>query len=358
MKDQKSSSEFSDSTHSHIAEDRSEFSLFVLASIILKRTKFIAYTMGIVIVFSIIVLFLLPNVYTSTASILPSSSPDKLGDLKSLAGIGSRRMDLENTSALFPPILKSLHIASALLSEEYSFHVDGTVMTLTLQEYFGVDDFDLLLLQLSNISLFSTDKKTDVIRLSVETKYPAFSQALIAKYLFELENYNLHKRRSSAKESEGYLAKQLGVIKEELAAAENERERFQSENSNWHISSNSKIIKTLSRLEREVEIKSSIYLFLTEEHERAKFDAQKDIPIIQILDSPSLPTRKSGPHRTLILLLVTVISAFMVVFMVIVYESVKKHAGEQEKELLDEIKNDLQVAFPTISRFALRKKIH
>ena len=95
---------------------------------------------------------------------------------------------------------------------------------------------------------------------------------------------------------------------------------------------------------------------MTKEFERAKFDAQKDVPIIQILDSPSLPTQISSPHRALILFLVIVISLFLVVFMVIIYEGFKKHSRGQEKEVLNEIKNDLQNTFPTISKYIFRIK--
>lgn len=337
-------------------EDNSEFSLFDFASIIVNHIKFIVYTIGVLMLLTIVTLFLLPNKYTSTASILPSGSPDSFSELKSLAGIGTSSNLNENPSALFPPILKSLHIANAILSEKYSFHVGGNIKTLTLVEYFDEYDNDKLVYELAEISSFRTDKKTAVIHLAVETKYPAFSQALVAKYLFELENYNLYKRRSKAKENEVYLAKQLGAIKEKLSAAENERERFQTENSNWYASSNAIIVKTLSRLNREVEIKSSIYLFLTKEYEKTKFEAQKNVPIIQILDSPSLPTEKSSPHRTLILLLVFVISLFLTGFMVIIYESVKKHSRKQEKEVLDQIKSDLRNTFPTISKYVFRTK--
>ena len=351
-----SSSKFSDASKNNQIEEDSEYNLFVLASIIIKQANFIIYSICIVIVFTIVLLLLLPNKYTSTASILPSGSPDQLSDFKSLAGLGTISNLNENPSALFPAILKSLHIAKALLSEKYSFHVDGLIKTLTLQEYFDEYDFDELVLKLADISSFVTDKKTNVIHLAVETKYSALSQALVAKYLFELENYNLYKRRSKANENEVYLAKQLGVIKEELSVAEDELERFQAANSNWRISSNSEIIRALSRLDRSVQIKSSVFLFLTQEFERAKFDAQKDVPIIQILDSPSLPTQLSSPRRTMILLLTIIISSFLIIFMVIIYELFRKHSRESEKELIDEIKNDLQKTFPTISKYIFKKE--
>ena len=42
--------------------------------------------------------------------------------------------------------------------------------------------------------------------------------------------------------------------------------------------------------------------------------------------------------------------------MVIIYESLRKYSREQEKELLDEIKSDLQRNFPTISKYILKKE--
>jgi len=351
-----SSSYRSDISKDKQRECKPEINILELTTILVKYVKFIIYAIGIVIALAIIWLLLLPNKYTSTASILPGASTDKINDLKSLVGIGISSIDYDNPTALFPSILESRHVANNVLSGKYSFKLNGRLITLTLQEYFGESDFDKLILQLADISSFNTDKNTNVIQLAVETTYPALSQAIVAKYIIELENYNLYKRSSKAKEKEVYLAKQLSVFKEELSAAEDERERFQAENSNWRISSNSKIIKTLSRLEREVEIKSNIYLFLTQEYERAKFETQKDVPIIQILDNPSLPTQKSGPHRTMILLLILVISLFLVVLMIVMYEALNKQLKEQEKDQIDEIKNNLQKAFPIINKYILRKK--
>ncbi len=345
-----SSSNLSETNRNQQENSDSEFNFFSIASILIKKSNFIIYTIFIVAAITLAVLIMIPNKYSSTASILPTGAPDKFSDLKSLAGLGSMSSLNENPSALFPPILRSLHIAKALLSNEYAFHVDGNIKKITLQEYFEEDDFDKLVEELAKISSFSVDKKTEVIYLSVETEYPAMSQALVAKYLFELENYNLHKRRSKAKENELYLSKQLKVIKAELSIAEDNREKYQTDNSNWASSSNSEIIKTLSRLEREVEIKSSIYLFLTQEHESVKFDAQKDVPIIQILDSPSLPTQKSSPKRGLFLVLIVVIASFLLIFMIIVIESLKKHSIEQDNDLYIEFKDEVQKTFPTFSK--------
>ena len=114
-----SSSNFSDASKNNRIEEDSEYNLFLLTSIIIKKVNFIIYSIGIVIVLTIVLLLVLPSKYTSTASILPSGSPDQLSDLKSLAGIGTNSNLNENPSALFPAILKSLHIAKAILSEEY-----------------------------------------------------------------------------------------------------------------------------------------------------------------------------------------------------------------------------------------------
>ena len=59
----------------------------------------------------------------------------------------------------------------------------------------------------------------------------------------------------------------------------------------------------LGRHKRNIEINSQTYLLLREQYEMARLTAQKDVPIVRILDMPSLPTLKSSPRRTIIIIL-------------------------------------------------------
>jgi uncharacterized protein involved in exopolysaccharide biosynthesis len=57
----------------------------------------------------------------------------------------------------------------------------------------------------------------------------------------------------------------------------------------------------LSRLQREVDIKSSLYLIMAQQNETAKVEAAKDIPVVQVLDPGAVPIDKSSPKRSIIL---------------------------------------------------------
>lgn len=332
-----------------------EINLFELGTFLLQRKKFIVYTVGIVMLLTTVILLLIPNKYRSTATILPSGTKDKLASLKSLAGFGNFSAN-ESSSELFPVIIRSQLTGKTVLNETYTFQHKDKLKTLTLPDYFDENDPDKLKEKLAKIISTSMDKKTGVIRLSVETKYSGFSQAVLRKYLSELEDFNLNKRRSRAGENERYLAQRMKLKEEELEQAEKNLEQFQSANRNWIGSSNPQIIKELAGLKRNLEITTKAFLFLAQEYELAKFEAQKDVPIVQLLDSPSLPTQKSSPHRLLILILTLVITFLGAVFSVVIYESFKRKSTGANKEEYQVFRESLSKTFPRMNRLISSRK--
>ena len=61
-------------------------------------------------------------------------------------------------------------------------------------------------------------------------------------------------------------------------------------------------------LYRESKIQETVYELLTQQYEIAKVEEAKETPTVKVLDPPDLPERKSSPHRTLIVLLGTILS--------------------------------------------------
>jgi capsule polysaccharide export protein KpsE/RkpR len=66
-----------------------------------------------------------------------------------------------------------------------------------------------------------------------------------------------------------------------------------------------------TNLYRNVRIHETVFDLLSEEYETARIEEAKSIPTIGVVDFPSIPERKSGPHRTLIVLASTLISVVM-----------------------------------------------
>ncbi|HEV2484005.1 MAG TPA: GNVR domain-containing protein [Terracidiphilus sp.] len=62
---------------------------------------------------------------------------------------------------------------------------------------------------------------------------------------------------------------------------------------------------------RQVTMNESIYETLTKQYEIAKVEEAKEIPLIKVLDPPSVPEKKSGPHRSYILIFGFLLSTFV-----------------------------------------------
>lgn len=339
---------------------RAEISLIELAHLALRKRYLLAIATLSVMTLVAVGLFLIPNKFQSTASILPSGQTDKLGALKELAGLGNlAAMSEENSSQLFPSILRSNQVKDPLLKKDFVFEDGGETKRMTLPEYFDDDDPDRLRKALDKLTDINMDKKTGVIRLGVETEYPAFSQAILKEMLAELENFNLHKRRSQAKNRENYLAREMAVRETELKEAERKLEEFQAVNRDWDVSSDPELLRILMQMKRDIEIKSKTYIFLREQYEIAKLEVQKDLPVVVLLDEPTLPTQKSGPHRLVMILLAGVMT-FVISFLgLFLADSLRKNRDEEQREAINNFRDDFLQAFPVVNRVinGLTKKI-
>lgn len=354
----RNSSEGTDTAASKSAASERNFDnwikLYDLLRLLIQKRLFVTtFTLGVAVV-ALTVTLLIPNKYDSYASILPSGQSDKLADLKSLTGIGTSKTD-ENSSELFPSIIRSHLLKVSLIERPFTFEDKAKSRTLTLSEYFAENNRDNLLRKLDGIISVKSNKKTGVISVKVRTEYPALSQKILSRLLSELENFNLHKRRSRGKENATYLARQMSQKKDELRNAEERLENFRKLNRNWASSNNPDILLNLGRFEREVEVKTGTYLFLSRELEAAKFDAQKDVPIVRILDKPTFPTTKASPQRTTTVAVATVMAFLIALTIVGGTETLRRLKNGPEKTAYASYRDDLAQAFPRMNRLLTRE---
>lgn len=327
-----------------------ELNLIEFLRSLVRRKKMITVIVVSVMILAAGLVLLTPNIYRSDASILPSGSVDRIAELKSFAGLGGKITGDENSSELFPVILKSRVIMDAVLSKNYSYTEKETEKTVTLAEYFGTDNRDELYTCLDRTVSIDYDKKNGVIRLSVATEFPALSQAILNAFIEELENFNLYKRRSRAKENVGYLDRQLAENEASLEEARNNLEAFQKQNQNWAGSTNPEIIRAISQLQLAVELNTQSYLYLNQEHELARREVQNDLPIIRILDNPSLPSKKAGPHRKLTVMIAGVLAFLTAVGLIVITDAFKKRFQGPDRELYLGLRDDVIGDLPVINR--------
>jgi capsule polysaccharide export protein KpsE/RkpR len=70
-----------------------------------------------------------------------------------------------------------------------------------------------------------------------------------------------------------------------------------------------------ANLYREVQVQETVYNLLTQQYEIARIQEAKDVPVVNIIDAPGIPEKKSFPPRTILTLALTtgtlIIAAFV-----------------------------------------------
>lgn len=311
------------------------------------QSRYVFYvTVGLTTFITSVVMLMTPNVYQSSATILPSGQTDNVSALKDLVGLSGSMQTDENSSALYPLILQSNLVCDAVIQKSYTFSNGESVEALTLADYLQQTDPTRLRNALRDMTNLKAGKRTGEIIISVETQFPELSQAVCNEYLAQLEDYNLTKRKSSAKNTQIYLAKQITSKEEELRVAELKLEAFRKLNSDWSGSTNPEILTELSTLQRNVEVNSGALLYLQQQFEMAKFNAQKDIPIVRVLDKPSLPTLKSGPQRTVTVLSFALLATLLTAGLLLVYNRISVNTSLSDTAHARGLAQDFVRSFP------------
>lgn len=81
----------------------------------------------------------------------------------------------------------------------------------------------------------------------------------------------------------------------------------------------------------EVEINKTLMEFIIPLYEQSKFEEQKSIPFIQIIDKGEVPTKKSYPPRTLITSIIAMIVLILALAFIIMREKIKNSSNNKIK---------------------------
>ena len=72
-------------------------------------------------------------------------------------------------------------------------------------------------------------------------------------------------------------------------------------------------------LYRRVKVQETVYELLTQQYELARIEEAKDIPVVSVIDAPSVPEKKSFPPRLLLTLILTLIVTTMAALLILVH---------------------------------------
>jgi hypothetical protein len=133
----------------------------------------------------------------------------------------------------------------------------------------------------------ATDERTiGAVRLSVNTPWPSVSLTLAERVLLAVDEFNTQRRRSQAAAERVFVERQTAEAEEGLRDVENRLRVFREQNRTINGPRNE---LEHQRLQREVNLRQSLYTSLLQNREEARIREVRDTPVITVLEEPRLP---------------------------------------------------------------------
>ncbi|MCF7859077.1 MAG: hypothetical protein K9N07_07125 [Candidatus Cloacimonetes bacterium] len=198
--------------------------------ILAKHKKFIIWTTLIVSIIAVIYSLVVPQLWTSTAVILPlQNDSSKLSiSSSSLMSLGSSFL-----GDIFEA--KGTELLAILNSRTFSRDI---VIKFNLIDYLKLDDRDSLMvmdkaiehLRLNMLGL-SLDDESGMISITIKSKDKYLSADIANYYCYKINDYNLNTRMSSGKRKRIFIETRLNEIKSDIDSLADKMKEFQEENN-------------------------------------------------------------------------------------------------------------------------------
>ncbi|SNB45567.1 Wzz/FepE/Etk N-terminal domain-containing protein [Geobacter sp. DSM 9736] len=365
--------------------EEEEINLLDLLKVVVKRKMLILKACAVAIAVSVVYSLTLPNIYSASAKVLPPQKDSGgglsalLGQMGGLASLAGGMGGLTGSGELFLGILKSRSVADAvvkrldLITMFEAETADDARRTLAgaVQSKIGKDGIitvtaehtdPKVAAQLANAMVEELGKRSVQLNLTKAGTERVFLEKridLVKQDLKQAEDAlrSFAERNKTIKVESQASATISGVakLKAEIAAFEVQLAALRSYQT--EESPEVKLLKTsvaklkgqlsteegsgsggsipgvgriptlgldYARLFREVKIQEAIFEQLTKQYEAAKLMEAKDASSLQVLDEAVVPTIKSKPKRSIIVILTTVTAFVLAVFLAFLLEYFEK----------------------------------
>ncbi len=222
-----------------------EINLFELLLVVVQHKKLILYSSIITFLIACGATLLMPNVYSSTARLLPSQNDSaginsmlgNMGGLASLVGISSG----SSKGALYVGMLKSRTVNDAIIQR------------FDLLTHYECKTRSCAYSTLAQKSKFSLGKDDGILSISFEDKDPVFAADITNAYVEELQKLNIKINLKTAGQERLFLEDRLQVVRGDLVNAEEALKAFQEKNKAIRIDDQaSAIIGAIASLKGEL----------------------------------------------------------------------------------------------------------
>lgn len=284
---------------------------------IIARWKLVLQVMAGTLVVAAIGAVLIPPVYEVHASFVTSSSSSSKaasalsGAGGGLQGIASQLgvtagLDPSESPNFYVKLIESQELRRRLLNSRFrdprsdSARDSATLLSiLRIRNTDSVRRMEIGLKQMGKAISTGFDLKTNVVELSVKSRWSDLSAAIANRTIALVDGFNYEQRVSRARSKRIFVQTRLDSAKAELQQAEERQRFFYDQNRQWRTSP--QLVFEEGRLRRNVDVATDLFMALQRQFESARLDEFNDAAVISVVD-PGVPPHKAQWPRYWILL--------------------------------------------------------
>jgi uncharacterized protein involved in exopolysaccharide biosynthesis len=251
---------------------------------------------------SVVLVLALPNVYTATTTVLPASANSQnfnlISQIAGMAGLNAGGA-VESYLQLYPPIVRSRRVANKVFGMEYQGEqVSHKIAGLHVNEIMSEVENERAYRGFVGSLSAQADLRLGLFTLSYSNTDPEFAAFVVNELTKELDLVFREQSGSDARKRRQMLEARVTDVADSLGNAEDGLKLFRVENQAIQMSPG--LLLKAARLQRDVDINSSVLIELARQVELAKLEEWDSGMTLNVLDRANPPLIKSGPRRAII----------------------------------------------------------
>jgi len=246
------------------------------------------------------VTFSLPRTYSSEARFIPQSTgpSSAVSSIAARFGVNVAGGNATESAEFYADLLKSREILASVVDARYSYHEGDSTVTGTLVEILKTSGRSPALRREAAIKSVdrstsaTVDAKTGIVTLRFQAPQAEVAQQVAARFLDELNQFNLEKRQSRAAAERRFTEGRLEQAHGELQAAEDDLQTFLERNR--VVSGSPLLVLERDRLQRAVDMRQQVFTSLAQSYEQARIEEVRNTPALTVVAHAEVPLRPDG----------------------------------------------------------------
>lgn len=252
-----------------------------------------------------------PNTYLSEAKLLPpaGAGSELEGGLSGLAAAaGFSLPSSRGKDGNYTDILKSRWMAENLLNAQYTYEYKNWYFgkpikqTGTLSQYFHARNLDQGVMAVNPALTVSKEQKTNVVSVSFVSKSPELSRQVTERAVGLLDQFLRENMQAGGSNKLKFIDSRIQDCQKELDAHAAAYRDYIRINRNYASTTDPEVRLRVLQLESKLALQRQLLASLIVSREKSLLDSKNDMPNLTVLDQASLPSEKSGPNRSLIVM--------------------------------------------------------